>query len=116
MLALIEDSLAVYRLTRLLTKDRVARSWRAGSIRTAYANDGRRLDPFLDDAAVEWKAANDDDPPKLAYFVTCPWCVGLWVAAGCALVRWILPAPAWAALRRVLATSAIAALVQTEVA
>ena len=51
-------TLAAYRLTRIITVDKVTERPRA------WAED---------------RAA--DGHPKLAYFVTCPWCVSMYVAA-----------------------------------
>lgn len=126
LLDLLEDSLATYRLTRLVTKDKIAEPLRHWWIRDAYAGAEYPAAPTRQWArdALEGRNGQREDPeqavqldpeaPKLAYFITCPWCVGIWIALLCALLRWILPAPAWRALRRMLATSAIAALVETQ--
>lgn len=73
--ALTVGALAVFRLTRLLVEDEVTRPLRE---RLADNAEGR-----------------------LAYFVTCPWCVSVWVAAGWAGLAVAAPAvaaPAGAAL------------------
>jgi len=63
-------ALAVHRLTRLALNDKITEPWR---------------DRIQDEAP----------DGRLAYFVTCPWCVSIWVGA------------AWAAL--VVAAPAVAA-------
>lgn len=75
---LLLGAAAVYRLTRLVTEDEILRPWRERL--TAAAPTGR-----------------------LAYLVTCPWCVSVWAAgvlgaaltaaphltrAGCAVLAW----------------------------
>jgi hypothetical protein len=73
---LIVGGLAVHRLTRLLVEDTIA-------------------DPIRDrirEAAPEG---------RLAYFLTCPWCVSVWVAGGWAVLAVAAPSvavPAGAAL------------------
>lgn len=69
---LILLSLAAFRATRLITDDRLtlpARAWIAGR--------------FPKRAAVQ-------------YFITCPWCVGMWISAALVLLVWYwqpLPLP-----------------------
>lgn len=81
MTDLLIDALAVFRLTRLVTTDTI-----------------------LDRP----REAVRKERPGLFLFLTCPWCVGMWLAAGVVLV-----APhvrLWRPLRQVLALSAIAGL------
>jgi hypothetical protein len=66
---------AVHRLTRLAVSDKIT-------------------EPLRDRVAP-------DEESRLAYFVTCPWCVSIWVAAGWALLAVTAPsvaAPVGAAL------------------
>jgi len=73
--ALAVGGLAVHRLTRLLVEDKITEPVR------------------------ERLSANAEG--RLAYFVTCPWCVSMWVAAGWAALTAAAPtvaAPAGAAL------------------
>jgi len=78
--------LAVYRLTRLLVADKITERPRMA----------------LADAASG----------RLAYFVTCPWCVSVWVAA--AWVALVLLAPSVALVAGVvLAASAAAGLLSS---
>lgn len=66
--ALTIGALAVHRLTRLVTEDEVARP-----LRERLSGDGTT---------------------RLAYFLTCPWCVSIWVAAGWAALTASAPAVA----------------------
>jgi Protein of unknown function (DUF1360) len=60
----VVGGLAVARLTRLLVEDELTRPGR------------ERLQKWAEGTAqrAAW--------PRLAYFVTCPWCVSVWIAAG----------------------------------
>jgi hypothetical protein len=78
------DALASYRLARLLTMDDLTK-------------------PVRD---TVWKWASDREHHRLAEFVTCPHCVGVWVAAGVVLVApRALPRRGWRALRLFLAVA-----------
>jgi hypothetical protein len=77
-------ALAVHRLTRLITTDEVTRPWRE-------------------------RVEQTDPEGRLAYFVTCPWCVGLWMSAGWAVVAYAAPALA-VPLGAVLAWSSVTGL------
>jgi hypothetical protein len=79
--------LAVYRLTRLLVEDEVTRPARERI--TEAAPEGR-----------------------LAYFVTCPWCVSMWVGAAWAALVVTAP-PVATAAGAALAWSAVAGLLST---
>lgn len=81
------DLLAAFRVTRLVTADDI----------TAPLRD-----------AVERRAhrVNSD---RAAEFIVCPWCVGMWVAAGVTIARRRAPRQ-WGWLARVLATSAVTGL------
>jgi hypothetical protein len=86
------DALAVYRLTRLAVEDEIT--------------DGVRT------AAEHWLQENSHH--KLAYLVTCPWCSGMWLAAGCAMLRARAP-EAWRVVRWPLAMSAVSGLIAERV-
>lgn len=80
---LIVDALAVYRLTRLVTRDSLPLVARPR------------------DAAVRrW------GDRALGYFVECPWCVSVWVAAAAVTGRVLTPTW-WTPLALVLAFSAV---------
>lgn len=114
LIELAVDALAVSRVTRFVTRDTLGEFVRAPVIRLAYgwANGIQGLtDEDLHRSKREWDGVvdSDDDPPKLATFVRCPWCVGMWVAAGVAIARtrprW------WAPAARALALSQVAGLI-----
>lgn len=77
-------ALAVYRLTRLVVTDEVARPLR-------QAVDAR------------------SDGGAGSYFITCPWCVSLWLGAGWVALRRLAPRTARTA-GAALASSAVAGL------
>lgn len=79
------DALAVCRLTRLATKDKLTEDIRD---RVAWRVRHRR---------------------RLLYLTTCPWCMSVWVAAGVVVARRYVPG--WRYLARVLAASHVAGLV-----
>jgi hypothetical protein len=110
------DVLAAYRLTRLVVADTITEPLRERVVGWAY----RRADRGDENAwtnllggrvETSWldHASADEDPPKLATLVTCPYCAGVWVAAGVVLARrwrW------WPPVRDALALAAAAALVR----
>lgn len=112
MAELIIDALATHRLTRLVTADTITRPWRARVIRYAYDRDTRPsgITPELATPSF-WDELphNDDDAPKLAAFIVCPWCTGFWIAIGVALAR-RYASRLWEPIARTLALSSAAAL------
>lgn len=113
------DALAAFRVTRLITTDRITRAPRVKVIRHAYEAKGHRLEWINDDVPaitsrtpmsdgqVENLAHEDDDVPELAAFIVCPWCIGMWVALGVAVAgRTCI----WRGLRVPLALSSITGL------
>lgn len=75
-------ALAVARVTRLITADKITEGLRGHVIRWADRRAG----------------INPDDPfaptPLLSYFVTCPWCVSIYVGAVAApLAFWLGESP-----------------------
>lgn len=83
---MITDALAVYRLTRMVTKDRIGQAFRD------------RVVTYVDDGTL---------PDVAEYLVRCPWCVGVWVSGAVLVVRRM---PGWPTVARLLAVSAIAGL------
>ena len=81
---LLIDGLAVYRLSRLVTRDSLP----------LIAGPRERVQDRWPDRAV-------------ADLVVCPWCVSVWLAAGVLAARLLLPVP-WSLLALVLAWSAVA--------
>jgi hypothetical protein len=80
---LVLDGLATYRLARLLTMDDLTK-------------------PARDRV---WKWAADREMHRLAEFVTCPHCVGVWVAAGVVSLSALRGVPGWRHVRTFLAVA-----------
>ena len=80
---LLVDALAVFRLTRLVTRDRILEPVRARA-----------------EAGPEW----------LRYLSGCPWCISIHAAVGVVVARRLAP-KAWGPLAEVLAFSAVAGLI-----
>lgn len=115
--SLLVDALATFRLTRLVATDVIFDRWRDGLIERAYIAEDTRDEAAArwltgEDAPGQWAevVAADPDPPKLATLVTCPWCAGMYVAAGVVLARRLAPRP-WGAAAKVLALSAAAGII-----
>lgn len=89
---LLLDSLAVYRITRLIVTDEITAPLR---------------DPIID-----W--LDEHEHPKLAYLLSCPWCASVWAAAAVLLIRWRAP-KVWAQLRWALSMSATAGIIAEQV-
>lgn len=104
------DALAIHRLTRLATADTITQPVRARIIRAAYElRDGARPAEHETDAWWDAMPEADEDAPKLAAFVRCRWCTGLWISVVVVAGRRYAPR-AWEPLARVLAGSTAAAL------
>lgn len=122
------DVAAAYRLTRLITDDVILQPVRAEVILTAYLGprptgvwrrrgrkprtpDGPGYDDLMamTDADLDALPEADDDAPKLADFIRCRWCVGLWIAGVTVAARRYAPR-AWNPVARVLAVGAAATL------
>lgn len=82
-LDLAVDALAVYRLTRLVTEDTIL------------------------DRPRDWILENA--PDRLAYLVSCPFCVSIYAGGLATLARTVFPR-AWTPLSRLLALSAATSL------
>jgi len=83
---LLLDSLATYRLARLLAQDDLLKGPR--------------------DRVWQWAA--DHQHPKLAELATCPHCVGVWIAFGMTLIA--PRVPGWRRVRTALAVAGAASL------
>jgi hypothetical protein len=90
--ALLVDVLAVFRLVRLVVADRILDRPRSWVTRRSLKRRG------------VW-----------AYFLTCPWCVSIWLAAGVVAARLLVPV-VWAPVAVGLMCSAVAALLMVRVA
>lgn len=109
------DALAVSRITRFVTRDRLGQVVRKPVISTAYAwaNGIQGLtEADLAMSGHEWdeRVLADDEAPALADFIMCPWCVGVWAAAAVVAARLVAPR-VWTPVARALAASQIAGFV-----
>lgn len=113
MIELLLDVLAVHRLTRLITADRITRHLRATLIAMSYGDwtgapyRSPQYSPPLD---IEWehRVELDDDAPLLAALISCRWCVSMWV--GLAVVLVLRHVPGWKPIRNALALSSAGTL------
>ncbi len=112
---LIINALATYRLTKLVNEDVLTSGLRERFIRRQFRKAGRYHE-------VEWDVPERDvgslppteEPaPKLAYLVTCPWCVSPYVATGVVLAATFAPKQ-WKKAARVAAFSAVAGILSTK--
>lgn len=103
------DALAANRLTVLVTRDRIAGPIRWRLIRRSYRQ--KYGDDFVVplDHTADQIVKEDPDPPKLAYFMHCMWCFGLWVCFGVVIFRRLFPG-VWRLVRVPLAMSSAVAL------
>lgn len=114
----VVDALAVNRITRLVTADTITRPLRARLIALSYGTDEWSRSGMIPVGGYkaltesEWdlRPHDDDDAPKLAAFIICPWCVGLWISIGVVVARRYAPR-VWQPLAKVLALSSAAALI-----
>lgn len=88
---LIVDSLATYRLTRLVTEDVIAAPVR--------------------DKIFEKHPPHDR---SWSYVLTCPWCSSVWIGIGVMIARKIVPS-AWDPLAKGLAASAVTGVISERV-
>lgn len=99
--SLVIDALATARLTRLITRDSITEPLRDEWVMEAYERAGRE--------APEFGTVFDEDPPMAATFITCPWCVSVWVGVGVVAARRFAPA-LWGPIARALALSQVAGM------
>lgn len=83
---LATDIVATARLVKLVKDDRIVQPLRT-----------RALDV----------GARHDVEETVGYFLSCPWCLGIWLAAGVTVARFVAPRQ-WRWVSRALATAAIA--------
>jgi hypothetical protein len=94
MLTFLIDALATFRITRLLIEDEILRGPRMAIL--------GKLEPE--------GFTQPGDESKLAYFLQCPWCMGMWIAVAVVGCRTFLPRK-WHPLATALALSAAAGLI-----
>jgi hypothetical protein len=87
-LDLVVDSLAVKRLTRLVTEDTITEP-----LRVAF-----------------YRRFGGPETSKIAYLLSCPHCVSIWLAAGVQVARIVMPG-VWSVAARGLALSAVTSLI-----
>lgn len=101
---LLLDALTVYRLTRLVTVDAITAGLRQRLIGTAYS-------PERDAGGYRMPLAAR---PRLAEFITCPWCTSPYLATGVVAMQSLLPTVTLYATA-VLASSAVAGILSERV-
>lgn len=97
MKTLIVDTLATVRLTRLVLDDNITEPLRERALEALIraGEDHPELKPITD---------------KLEYFLSCPWCAGLWAAGALLLLRKFAPETA-EIVNTALAASAVTGIV-----
>lgn len=104
--------LAVARVTRLITSDRITERPREAAIEAAWAHAWMAWARDTFPRAREDKAlarqhahiqgrqvrANGGEPPLLAYLIACPWCVSIYVGAVAAPMIWFWGESPWLAI------------------
>lgn len=107
------DGLAVARLTRLVTRDRIADAPRRWLIREAYAwAHAPKVLRERDGDPLDWPTIDGERAPKVAYLVTCPWCSSVWVAVAVVVARRVAPRW-WRPVAWALAASEVAGIAVT---
>lgn len=92
------DVLAIARITRLVTDDRVPFGWLRGRVKKA--------------AWERSEGTSKSEEPYVVELLECPWCASVWVALAVLLLRHV---PGWRYLARVLAASEVAGIIATYV-
>lgn len=111
VIALLLDSLAAYRLSRLVTADTITAPVRDRLIAAAYRRAGKGENDETGAPVVDWRdyAVVDESAPKLATLLTCRFCASVWIGFGVVIARRRFPR-AWSPIAEALALSAVAAL------
>jgi hypothetical protein len=82
-ISVVVFALAVARVTRFITADKLSESIRGRIVLALWlrrAHGDREL--------VRLQRSNQAEPPLLAYLIECPWCVSIYVAAVAAPLCW----------------------------
>lgn len=106
------DCAAAYRITRLITSDKVLLPLRARVIRYSYSKTlGQVAEPWssLRDEDWEQQVLDDDYAPKLATLITCRFCVGVYAGVAVCIARRYLPG--WPHMARALTVASAATLI-----
>lgn len=104
-------ALAVARITRLVTSDRITEAprerfvswaWRRSWLPAARIEaEGGNCTNGAWGCADAWSRearVNGAEPPLLAYLATCPWCVSIYVGAVAAPLVWFWGSSPWLAI------------------
>lgn len=95
-------ALAVARITRMITTDKLFEAPRRAVIVSAW----RRAYPYVDEGDEVERRKNlamamevhAQDPPMFAYLAVCPWCVSIWIGAAVAPIAWLWGNRPWFAI------------------
>jgi hypothetical protein len=103
------NGLAVHRLTRLITHDKITESARERALQIIYRISGRTL------ASPTPNVRSKGSPPKsdpltLATLLTCPWCMSIWVLGAVVVLERAAP-ETWGKIRDAAAAASIAGVV-----
>jgi hypothetical protein len=93
------SALAVARITRMITADKIFDRPRRALVLLAWI----RAYPWIRQEPEENRtttlamvmANHAQDPPLLAYLAFCPWCVSIWVSAAAAPAVWFWGGRPW---------------------
>lgn len=110
--ALTLDAISAYRITRLVTADKLFVNLRDDIIRHAYKAADKPFNATQIIAPGDWAvlAEADPDAPKLATLITCRYCTSVYVAAGIMLARALAPR-AWDPMARMLTVASAGVLI-----
>ena|SRR5688500_4767282 len=61
----------------------------------------------------QWVLAKSGEDGWFFYLVSCPWCMGVWVAAAMTSLTYFLPGTAWSLILTFLAVAQIASTILT---
>jgi hypothetical protein len=100
------NGLAVHRLTRLVTHDKITESARERALQIIYRISGRQL--ASPTPTVRSKGSPPkNDPLTLATLITCPWCMSIWILGGVLVLERARP-EVWSKIRDAAAAASIA--------
>lgn len=88
-LTLVALIFAVARVTRLIVDDKISLPIR------------------------QWVLAKSGEDGWFFYLVSCPWCMGVWIAAGMTTVTYLWHSTIWSAILTFLAVAQIASMILT---
>jgi hypothetical protein len=86
VITILVFALAVARVTRFITNDKLSEGPRARLVDAAW----QRWRPAVPVTGRKWA-----DEPKPAYLLTCPWCASIYVGAVAAPLCWFLGDNPW---------------------